>query len=339
MKQDHNSAACATRNRRFCVENALNPEKMDSHIQKRLAPAERPVGFVGLAGAPNVGKSTFVNRLVGQKISIVSDRPQTTRERVCGIYTDDRLQVVLVDIPGIMDQTQAHDPFNRALLETAERALIDCDLVLHLRDGRHPDDPRDEAVRVLLKNVSRPKWLIWNKIDRTPGRLWPAAPPSHEIYRLQYDRVLGISAKTGRGFTSLLDFLIQTLPRGPLLYDQDQLSDRDLRHLAAELVREKLFRYLGEELPYQLATFTEKFDEGNREKIVIQVTILTEREAHKPIIIGEGGRMLKKIGQAARVELERLFERPVFLELWVKVRPKWRQNERLLVELGLKSSN
>jgi GTPase len=288
---------------------------------------------------PMWGKSTLVNQLVGQKISIVSDRPQTTRERICGIYTDERLQVVLVDIPGIMGKAQARDPFNKALLETAERALADCDLLLHLRDVRHADDPRDEPVRSILARTAKPRWLIWNKIDQSPARMWPAEPPANEVHRLQYDRILGVSAKTRRGFPQLLDALAQSLDRGPLLYDQDQLSDRDLRHLAAELVREKLFRYLGQELPYQLATFTETFDENDPEKVVIRVAILTEREAHKPIIIGGGGRMLKKIGQAARLELERLLERPVFLELWVKVRPKWRSDERLLAELGLKSSD
>jgi GTP-binding protein Era len=317
----------------------MSKDKAPPPPPARRPPAERRVGFIGLAGAPNIGKSTLVNHLVGQKISIVSDRPQTTRERICGIYTDDRMQAVLVDIPGIMGADQARDPFNRAMLDTVARSLGDCDLILHLRDARHPEDERDRPVRELLRLSRKPLWLIWNKIDRVAGRLWSATPPDNEGPPLAYERTLGISGKTGRGVPKLLEALAETLPIGPLLYDPDQLSDRDLRHLAAELVREKLFRYLGQELPYQLTTMTERFDETSGEKAIIGVTILTERAAHKPIIIGDGGKMLKKIGQSARLELEKMLERPVYLELWVKVRPKWRQDEQLLLELGLKSSD
>lgn len=296
----------------------------------------RPVGFVGLAGAPNVGKSTLVNHLIGQKISIVSDRPQTTRERVCGIYTDENLQAVLVDIPGIMGKQQAGDPFNRSLLECASQSLADCEVVLHLRDARRRIDPVDEPVRALLARTNRPRWLVWNKLDRVPSRMFHG---DLECDGLTYERVFGISARTGKGLPKLLEALASILPTGPLLYDPDQLCDRDLRFLASELVREKLFRYLGEEVPYGLATQTEVFDENNPEKVVIRVLILTEREAHKPIIIGHGGAMLRRVGQAARLELEKLTGRPVFLELWVKVRAKWRKNNRILEELGLKSGN
>ncbi|MCE5229625.1 GTPase Era [bacterium] len=290
----------------------------------------RRVGFVGLAGAPNVGKSTLLNHLVGQKISIVSDRPQTTRQQVCGIYTDERVQAIFVDIPGIL---AAGDRFNKALVECAEQGLAGCDVVLHLRDVRRSVDPLDEPVVEMLRNSRKPLWLVWNKIDRKTDRTPPPIPAD-----LPYEQVYAISAKTGAGMKELLAGLIETLPMGPLLYDPEQLSDRDLRFMAGELVREKLFRYLGQEIPYGTATEVESFDES-REKVVIRVLILTEREGHKAIIIGQGGQMLKKIGQAARLDIEQLIGRPVFLELWVKVRPAWRKDETQLKRLGLKLSN
>ena len=291
--------------------------------------AERPVGFVGLAGVPNVGKSTLVNRLVGQKISIVSDRPQTTRERISGVFTDERMQAVLVDIPGILD---AQDKFNQALMDCAAEGLKGCDLVLHLRDARRPHGPEDAPVRELIRKSGRPAWLVWNKVDKAGG-LFPAGEDA-----TAYARTFGISAKTGRGVEKLLVALAEVLPRGPLMYDPEQICDRDLRFLAAEMVREKVFRYLGAEIPYSTAAVTEVFDEEREGKVYIQVTILTERAAHKPIIVGHQGAMLRKIGTAARREIENLCDRPVYLELWVKVRPKWRRNESVLKELGLKGS-
>lgn len=287
----------------------------------------RRVGFVGLAGAPNVGKSTLLNRLVGQKISIVSDRPQTTRQQVSGIHTDERVQAIFVDIPGIL---AAGDQFNRALVETAEQGLAGCDVILHLRDVRRAADPADEPVVELLRRAGKPLWLVWNKIDRRPGRALPPPPAA-----LPYAKVFAISGKTGAGLDALLAGLAEALPQGPLLYDPEQLSDRDLRFMAGELVREKLFRYLGQEVPYGTATEVETFDES-REKVVIRVVILTERASHKAIIIGQGGQMLKKIGQAARLEIEKLIDQPVFLELWVKVKPAWRKDEHQLKRLGLK---
>jgi len=284
--------------------------------------------LVGLAGIPNVGKSTLVNRLVGQKVSIVSDRPQTTRERVCGILTDARMQAVLVDIPGILDPK---DKFNQALMEWAEVGLRGCALILHLRDARRPDDPADEPVREMIRRSRKPVWLVWNKIDRTPGKMFLSGSEG-----LPYRKVLGLSAKTGRGVPALLDALAESLPQGELLYDPEQVCDRELRFLAAELVREKLFRYLGEEIPYATATVTETFDESPPEKVYIRIVILTEREAHKPIILGDHGAMIKKIGQSARLEMEKLLGRPVYLDLWVKVREKWRKNDFQLAELGLK---
>lgn len=288
----------------------------------------RRVGYIGLAGAPNVGKSTLVNRLVGQKISIVSDRPQTTRERLCGILTDDRMQAIFVDIPGITDPK---DKLGDVLLGWALYGLKNCDLVWHLRDARREASPDDPKVIEMIQEAGKPAWLLWNKIDRVKGWEMPPLPDD-----LPYARQFAISGLRGDGIDEILDALAETLPPGPLLFEDDQVSDRDLRFLVAELVREQLFRNLGQEVPYGLATQTEVFEENPAGKTLIRVVIYTEREAHKPIIIGKGGEMLKKIGARARAEIERLLDAPVFLELWVKVRPKWRSDEQQLTRFGLR---
>lgn len=288
----------------------------------------RSVGFVGLAGMPNVGKSTLVNRLVGQKVSIVSDRVQTTRQRVCGIYTDRSVQAILVDIPGILKPA---DTFNETLMDCAARGLEGCDLVWHLRDAHRPNPMADAPVVEMIRRSRKPVWLIWNKIDRLKGNPLPA-----QGKELTYERVIGLSARTGRGVDQLIGALGEALPKGPLLYDADQVCDRDLRFMVAELVREKIFRYLGREVPYATTTVTDQFDETRGGKLYIRIVIYTEREAHKPILIGKNGAMLKKVGEKARPEIEALCGRPVYLELWVKVRPKWRKNDYQLTQLGLK---
>ena len=288
----------------------------------------RAVGFVGLAGLPNVGKSTLVNRLVGQKISAVSRRPQTTRERIHGIVTDESMQVALVDIPGVVEPT---DALGECLMDSVARGIRQCDLVLHLRDARRPDTENEGPVFDLLRKLHAPVWLVWNKVDRLDR-----PPPSGVGGPIEYDKVFAISARTGRGLEPLRKAIGGALPHGPLLYDPDQLCDRDLRYLVAELVREQLFRHLGQEIPYATATQTERYEEADEGKIHIRVMIVTERRAHKPIIIGRRGAMLKKIGHDARLEIERLVGRPIYLELWVKVVPKWRKNKQRLAELGLR---
>ncbi len=288
----------------------------------------RAVGFVGLAGLPNVGKSTLVNRLVGQKISAVSRRPQTTRERIHGIVTDESMQVALVDIPGVVEPT---DALGECLMDWVVRGIRQCDLVLHLRDARRTDTEDEGPVLDIIRKSNAPVWLVWNKIDRLDR-----PPPSGAGGPVEYDKVFAISARTGRGLDPLRKAIGGALPRGPLLYDPEQLCDRDLRYLVAELVREQLFRRLGQEIPYATATQTERYDEEEGETVHIRVMIITERQAHKPIIIGRGGAMLKKIGHDARLEIERLVGRPVYLELWVKVVPKWRKSKQRLTELGLR---
>jgi GTP-binding protein Era len=291
----------------------------------------RRVGLVGLAGAPNAGKSTLVNRMVGQRVSIVSDRPQTTRERLCGIVTDDRMQAVLVDVPGI---TQPRDKLGGVLLEWVEYGLRRCDLIWHVRDARAVRTEDEPQVMEAIGRAGKTVWLVWNKIDLVKGWRLPAPDEAGP-----YARRFGISALHGEGVDELRGALAETLPVGPLLYDPDQTCDRDLRFLVAELVREQIFRNLGQEIPYGMATVTETFDEEREGKAFIRVLIVTERDAHKPILIGKGGEMLKRIGRQARLGIEELLGTPVFLELWVKVRPKWRGDVEQLERLGLKPPN
>lgn len=296
-----------------------------------LPPDDGPphrAGFVGLAGVPNVGKSTLLNRLVGQKVSIMSNRPQTTRHRVCGILTEPGFQAVFVDVPGI-----PADPgdFNRALVDCADVSLRGCDFILHVRDASTAGGPDDAGVVERLRTIGLPVWQIWNKIDR------PKSIPQAELERaaLDYERTFFVSARTGKGLGVLVRAIAARLPEGPALYPEDEASDRDLRFLCAEFVREKLFLFLRQEIPYGLATWTESFEETPGRPPRILVEIQTEREAHKGIVIGKGGSMLKQVGTAARIQIEEMMGEPVYLELRVQVRPGWRSDPRELERLGL----
>lgn len=287
-------------------------------------------GFVGLAGVPNVGKSTLVNALVGQKVSIVSRSAQTTRHRVCGIFTDKSMQAVLVDVPGIMD---AKDDFNSGLVRCAAQGLLECDLILHLRSTdtlRIEDESR--AIEI-LKSFRGPIFEVWTKVDRKKG------PRPEEMPRpdLAYAGLVRVSARTGRGLDELASVIREALPRGPLLYPEDDLSDRDLRFLCAEIVREKVFRLMRQEIPYGVATWVEDWKEPHHDggKLLIQMTIQTDREAHKRMIVGSKGSTLRRIGSEARTEIEGLVGQAVFLELWVRVKTGWRKSPTELERLGL----
>lgn len=286
-------------------------------------------GFVGLAGVPNAGKSTLMNRLIGQKVSITSKAPQTTRHRIAGILTDERMQAIFVDVPGIL---ATEEKFNKRLVECARDSLCGCDIILHLRTAESHGRRNETRVIEMLGKIAVPVWEVWNKMDL--GKPIPAA--QREASSLQYKEIFFISAKTGRGLPGLLDAVAAALPEGPALYPEEDLSDRNLRFLCAELVREQIFRNLRQEVPYGVATLTEGWEEPDSGgSIHIEITIQTEREAHKGILIGAKGAMLKKIGTAARHEIEKLCGKRVFLDLRVRVRPKWRKNEQELKRFGL----
>ena len=286
-------------------------------------------GFVGLAGVPNAGKSTLMNRLVGQKVSITSKAPQTTRHRIAGILTNERMQAIFVDVPGIL---ATQEKFNTRLVDCARDSLRGCDLILHMRTAESHGRANDTEVIETLRGIKVPVWQVWNKMD-----LGQPIPDSEREQRpLDYSQILFVSAKTGRGLPALLDAIAVALPEGPALYPEDDLSDRNLRFLCAELVREQIFRHLRQEVPYGVATLTEGWDEGDSGGLIhVEIVIQTERDTHKGMIIGSKGSMLKKIGTEARKEIESLCGRRVFLELRVRVRPKWRKSELELKRLGL----
>ena len=287
-------------------------------------------GFVALVGRPNVGKSTLLNRLVGQKISITSRRPQTTRHRILGIKTERDYQIVFVDTPGL-HATQPR-AMNRYLNRAAADSLADVDVVVFLTDGvRWQDD--DEWVLQKLQDLSCPVIAAINKVDRIADK--QALLPFMQMLagKRVFAEIIPVSARTGDRLDALEAAVLVHLPVAPPFYDEDQVTDRSQRFLAAELVREKLFRRLGEEIPYGLTVEIESFkEEGNL--LRIHALIWVEKASQKPIVIGHKGQLLKDVGREAREDMQEAFERKVFLQLWVKVKEGWADDERALQSLG-----
>lgn len=307
----------------------MSPESPMSPIPEPATDAPSRAGFVGMAGAPNAGKSTLVNRLVGQKIAITSACPQTTRHRLCAIWTEGRTQAVLVDMPGILESAEK---FNRALVDCAEEALRGCDVVLHVRTASSAGTADELRTLEALRALRVPIWQVWNKIDLAP-------PTPTELHNAPaYERSFAVSARTGKGIGPLKAALLERMPEGPWLYPADELSDRDLRFLAAECVREKVFLHLRKEIPYSVATWTETWEEREGGRSYVRVVIQAERESHKQILIGKGGAMLRRIGTEARREIETLAGGGVYLELFVRIKPHWRRDDEELKRLGLTAS-
>jgi len=286
-------------------------------------------GFVAIVGRPNVGKSTLLNRLIGQKISIVSRKAQTTRHRVTGILTSDDAQFVFVDTPGF--QTKHRNALNRSMNRTVSQVLADVDLVfLVIEAGRFGEDDR-KVVSVLPPDAK--VVLVINKVDRLDdkSKLLPFIAKMVEVY--PFTEVVPLSAERGTNVESLVKAATPLLPEGDAMYGADEITDRSERFLAAEFLREKLFRLLGDELPYGIAVEIEKFEtEGNLRRI--HAAVVVDKPGHKAIVIGRGGEQLKRIASEARVELEKLFDGKVFLEVWVKVKSGWADDERALKSLG-----
>jgi GTP-binding protein Era len=287
-------------------------------------------GFVALVGRPNVGKSTLLNRLVGQKVSITSRRPQTTRHRILGIKTEDRYQIVFVDTPGL-HATQPR-AMNRYLNRAAADSLADVDLVVLLTDAtRWQED--DEWVLQKLQNLDCPVIAAVNKVDRIADKETLLPFMQMLAGKREFVEIIPLSARTGDSVAALEAAVLRYLPVSPRLYDEDQVTDRSQRFLAAELVREKLFRRLGEEIPYGLTVEIESFKEENK-LLRIHALIWVEKASQKPIVIGNKGQLLKEVGRDARRDMEEAFERKVFLQLWVKVKEGWADDERALKSLG-----
>jgi GTP-binding protein Era len=293
-------------------------------------PAGFRAGFVSVVGRPNVGKSTLVNRLVGQKVAIVSDKPQTTRNRILAVVNRPGGQLVLFDTPGI------HKPqhrMNERMVEAALRSLAQVDLVLWLIDVTERYGPGDRYVRDALRRASRAVVLGLNKIDRVER---PRLLPLIDAVRRELDfaEIVPFSALTGDNVDVLEAQLLAHLPAGPALYPEDFLTDQPERFLAAELVREQVLRATREEVPYSAGVVVESFQED--EKLVrVEATILVEKESQKGILIGRGGSMLKRVGTQARREIEGLLGTQVYLGLFVKVREAWREDAALLDRMGV----
>ena len=287
-------------------------------------------GYVAIVGRPNVGKSTLLNRLLGQKISITSHKPQTTRHRILGIKTEPSYQAVYVDTPGL--HLNAKKAMNRYMNRAASTSLEDVDLVLFVIEAGHWSE-EDESVLQKLRGAKAPVILVVNKVDQIPDKdkLLPFLQSVSE--KMQFEEVVPLSAFKGHNIDSLESVVPRFLPQGVALFPEDQITDRSVRFLVAEVIREKLMRRLGKELPYSLTVEIEQFvdDEGMAR---ISALIWVERQSQKKIVIGKGGATLKEIGQQARQDMERMLEQKVFLQLWVKVKEGWSDSERALQSLG-----
>ena len=290
-------------------------------------------GFVAIVGRPNVGKSTLMNHILGQKLSITSRRPQTTRHQVVGIKTEDEVQVVYVDTPGMHKlEKDRNKAINRYMNQAANSALKDVDLVIFIIDRMRWTE-EDEVVLQKLEHVRCPVILAINKMDRLEDKeaLLPYLEELAE--KRSFDAIMPISAQHGHNLAQLEAQVREHMPESFHYYPEDQVTDRTERFLAAELVREKIMRQLGDEIPYQVTVEIEEFSEDEG-VLFIGALILVERDGQKKIIIGEKGSRIKQIGQEARIDMERAFGAKVMLNLWVKVKGGWSDDERALKSLG-----
>ncbi|RWC12934.1 MAG: GTPase Era [Mesorhizobium sp.] len=288
-------------------------------------------GFVALIGAPNAGKSTLVNQLVGAKVSIVTHKVQTTRAIVRGIATHDNAQIVFVDTPGIFKPKRRLDT---AMVTTAWGGAKDADVVVLLIDAERGIKGDADAILDRLKDVRQPMLLVLHKVDRVkPETLLALAATANE--RVPFKRTFMVSALTGSGCKDLLDYLAETLPAGPWYYPEDQISDLPMRQLAAEITREKLYLRLHQELPYSSHIETEKWEEKKDGSVRIEQVIYVERDSQKKIVLGHKGETIRAIGQAARTEIAEILEQKVHLFLFVKVRENWGDDPERYREMGL----
>ncbi|MHC2462029.1 GTPase Era [Bradyrhizobium embrapense] len=288
-------------------------------------------GFVALIGAPNVGKSTLVNALVGSKVTIVSRKVQTTRALIRGIVIEGNAQIILVDTPGIFAPRRRLD---RAMVSTAWSGAHDADLVCVLLDAKSGIDEEANAILAKLETVAHPKILVLNKVDLVQReKLLALAQAANE--RMRFEHTFMISALSGDGVDDLRKALAKMVPAGPFLYPEDQMSDAPMRHLAAEITREKIYSHLHQELPYQSTVETDSWTDRKDKSIRIEQTIFVERESQRKIVLGKGGATIKSIGAQARAEIAEIMGVPVHLFLFVKVRENWGDDPDRYKEMGL----
>ncbi|MGM8214143.1 GTPase Era [Bacillaceae bacterium W0354] len=288
-------------------------------------------GFISIIGRPNVGKSTFMNRVIGQKIAIMSDKPQTTRNKIQGVLTTEQAQFIFIDTPGI------HKPKHRLgdfMVKTAINTLNEVDLIMFMVNAKEGYGKGDQFIIDQLQSVSKPIILVINKIDEVhPDELLPLI----DLYRgkLKVNEIVPISALQGNNVNRLMEVMESYLPEGPQYYPEDQITDHPERFIISELIREKVLHHTHEEIPHSIAVAIDSIEKRERKDVIdVQATVIVERSSQKGIIIGKQGSMLKKIGTEAREDIERLLGSKVFLELWVKVQKDWRNRIHQLREYG-----
>lgn len=290
-------------------------------------------GFVTLIGRPNVGKSTLMNRMIGQKIAITSNKPQTTRNRIQTVHTDERGQIVFVDTPGIH---KAKNKLGEYMVGAAEKTIGEVDVVCWLVEPTTYIGAGEQHIIERLKKVKAPIILVINKVDTIKKE---EILPVIDCYRkeLDFQEIIPVSARSGANVDELIDTIYKYLPYGPMFYDEDTITDQPMRQIVAELIREKALHALNEEIPHGIAVVIDSMKERKSQKGIItdiQATIICERDSHKGIIIGKGGEMLKKIGANARYEIENQLDTKVNLQLWVKVKKEWRDSDVLIKNFG-----
>lgn len=297
---------------------------MEENIQKKS-------GFVTLIGRPNVGKSTLMNHLIGQKIAITSDKPQTTRNRIQTVYTDERGQIIFLDTPGIH---KAKNKLGEYMVDVAEHTLKEVDVILWLVEPTTFIGAGERHIAEQLSKVKTPVILVINKIDtlKKQEEILTFIDAYKDV--CDFAEIVPLSALKEKNTDLLLDLLFKYLPYGPMFYDEDTVTDQPMRQIASELIREKALRLLNDEIPHGIAVTIEKMRERGNGIMDIEASIVCERDSHKGIIIGKGGSMLKRIGTDARKEIETMLEMKVNLQLWVKVRREWRDSELYMKNYG-----
>ena len=289
-------------------------------------------GFVALIGRPNVGKSTLMNTLIGQKIAITSNKPQTTRNRIQTVFTDERGQIVFLDTPGIH---KAKNKLGEYMVKVSTRTLRDVDMVLWLIEPNTFIGEGDEHIFEILSNVEVPVILAINKMDSLKQKEDMLAVIAKYSSKMKFAEVVPVSAVKGTNRDKLLEIIFKYLSEGPMYYDEDTVTDQPIKQIAAELIREKALRFLQEEIPHGIAVEIDTFSyRDSGDMVDIEAAIVCEKDSHKGIIIGKAGSMLKRIGTAARKDIEGLLEARVNLKLWVKVRPKWRDSDVQMKNFG-----
>lgn len=290
-------------------------------------------GFISIIGRSNVGKSTFLNKVIGERISIVSSRPQTTRNNIKFIYTDDKMQCIFIDTPGIQKPKNKLGEF---MLESATSAFKDVDIITYIVDNSGVIGENENYIISKLKEENKPIILLINKTDIISEERTQEIIKTFEEFGI-FDIILPISALTGRNIDEYFETIYEMLPEGPKYYDEDEITDQSVRSICAEIVREKALLFLQEEVPHGINIEINKFKKReNRELYDIEATILVEKKSHKGIVIGKGGEMIKKIGMTARTDMETFLDSQVNLRLWVKIDADWRNNLNKLQNFGYK---